>query len=153
MTSHHLAQLNVAEPAVPVDGPVFAQFIALLPEINALADRSPGFIWRLTDDDGADATSLRPFGGTTMVNMSVWRDVESLREFVYRSAHLGVTQRRRDWFRPPGRAYQVMWWIEAGRIPTLEEAGLRLAMLRDNGPTEEAFTFRVPFPAPGTLAA
>jgi hypothetical protein len=153
MTSHHLAQLNVAEPAVPVSGPEFAQFMALLPEINALADGSPGFVWRLTDESGADATSLRPFGPRTMVNMSVWESVESLREFVYRTAHLGVTQRRREWFRPPGRAYQVLWWIDAGRIPTLDEAGRRLDTLRENGPTPEAFTFRVAFPPPGTLAA
>lgn len=153
MTSYHLAQLNVAEPAVPVDGPVFAQFIALLPEINAVADASPGFVWRLTDDTGADATSLRPFGPVTMVNMSVWESVEALRDYVYRSGHLAVTQRRREWFVPPAGPYQVLWWIEAGRMPTLDEAGRRLAMLRANGPTEEAFTFRAAFPPPGTLAA
>ena len=153
MTSHHLAQLNVADPAVSVHGPDFARFVALLPEINALADRSPGFVWRLTDDSGGDATSLRPFGPQTMVNMSVWESVESLRDFVYRSAHLGVTQRRREWFVPPGRPYQVLWWIDAGRVPTLDEAGRRLAMLPENGPTPQAFTFRAAFPPPGTLAA
>jgi hypothetical protein len=124
MTSHHLAQLNLADPAVPVRGPEFAEFVALLPEINALADRSPGFVWRLTDDSGADATSLRPFGPLTMVNMSVWESLESLRDFVYRSG-----------------------------LPTLDEAGRRLAMLQDSGPTPEAFTFRTAFPPPGTLAA
>ena len=153
MTNHHLAQLNVADPAVRVDGPEFARFVAQLPEINALADRSPGFVWRLTDDAGADATSLRPFGPQTMVNMSVWESVESLRDFVYRSAHLGVTQRRREWFAPFGRPYMVLWWIDAGRLPTLAEAGHRLALLQNNGPTPDAFTFRVAFPPPGTLAA
>jgi hypothetical protein len=153
MTGHHLAQLNVADPAVPVDGPRFAEFIALLPEINALADRSPGFVWRLTDDSGADATSLRPFGPTTMVNMSVWESVDALRDFTYRTAHLRTTQRRREWFLPPGQPYLVLWWIEAGRLPTLDEAGRRLALLRQNGPTPEAFTFRSTFPPPATLAA
>jgi hypothetical protein len=127
--------------------------MALLPEINALADAAPGFVWRLTDDSGADATSLRPFGPRTMVNLSVWESVESLRDFVYRSPHLGVTQRRREWFVPLGRPYHVLWWIDAGRLPTLDEAGRRLALLEHSGPTPEAFTFRAAFPPPGTLAA
>jgi hypothetical protein len=149
MTSHHLAQLNIADLAAPIDSPQLAGFVALLPEINELAERSPGYVWRLTDDTGADATSLRPFGPETIVNLTVWESVDALREFTYRSAHLAVVQRRREWFRPSGRAYQVLWWVEAGRRPTLAEAARRLATLEENGPTPEAFTFRQPFPPPG----
>jgi hypothetical protein len=153
MTIHHLAQLNIGDLVAPIDSPQLAGFVALLPEINDLAERSPGFVWRLTDDTGADATSLRPFGPETIVNMSVWESVEALRDFTYRSAHLAVVQRRRDWFRPFGRPYQVLWWIQAGQRPTVAEAGRRLARLEESGPTPEAFTFRAAFPPPGTLAA
>jgi hypothetical protein len=153
MTRYHLAELNVADLIAPLDSPQLADFVALLPEINALADRSPGFVWRLTDETGADATSLRPFGPDTIVNLSVWESVETLRDYAYRSPHLAVLQRRREWFKPYGRPYQVLWWVEAGRRPTVAEAAQRLAMLDERGPTPDAFTFRAVFPEPGTLAA
>jgi len=94
MTRYHLAELNVADLIAPLDSPQLADFVALLPEINALADRSPGFVWRLTDDTGTDATSLRPFGPDTIVNLSVWESLETLHQFVYRSAHVGVLRDR-----------------------------------------------------------
>jgi hypothetical protein len=153
MTRYHLAELNVADLIAPLDSPQLADFVALLPEINALADRSPGFVWRLTDDTGTDATSLRPFGPDTIVNLSVWESLDRLRDYAYRSAHLTVLQRRREWFKPHGRPYQVLWWLEAGRRPTVAEAAQRLAMLDERGPTPDAFTFRAVFPEPGTLAA
>jgi hypothetical protein len=153
MTRYHLAELNVADLIAPLDSPQLAGFVALLPEINALADRSPGFVWRLTDESGADATSLRPFGPDTIVNLSVWESLETLRDYAYRSAHLAVLQRRREWFKPHGRPHQVLWWAEAGRPPTVAEAARRLEMLDERGPTPDAFTFRAVFPPPGTLAA
>ena len=125
-----------------------AGFYADLDRINELADGWPGFVWRLVDDSGADATSLRPFGGDVMVNLSVWESLEALRAFTFRSGHLDVLRRRREWFRPLGDAYAVAWWVPAGHIPTVEEAGERLDLLRRKGPTPEAFTFRDPFPAP-----
>jgi hypothetical protein len=153
MTRYHLAELNVADLIAPLDSPQLADFVALLPEINALADRSPGFVWRLTDATGADATSLRPFGSDTIVNLSVWESLETLRDYAYRSAHLAVLQRRRVWFKPYGRPYQVLWWVQAGRLPTVAEAAQRLEMLEERGPAPDAFTFRAVFPPPGTLAA
>ena len=124
-----------------------AGFYAELDRINKIADEWPGFVWRLVDDSGADATSLRPFGGDIMVNLSVWESLETLREFTFRSGHLDILRRRREWFRPFGDAYAVMWWVPAGHIPTVEEAGERLDLLRREGPTARAFTFRYPFPA------
>ena len=141
MTGHHLAQLNVADPAVAVHGTTFAEFIALLPEINALADRSPGFVWRLTDAGGADSTSLRPFGPTTMVNMSVWETPDDLKNFVYRSSHLDFYLKRADWFEKLPEAHYALWWIPAGHIPTVEEAKDRLDHLRRHGATPHAFWF------------
>jgi hypothetical protein len=144
----HLAQLNIAVPVGPREDPRMAEFYAELDRINASADDWPGFVWRLVDDDGADATSLRPFGGDIMVNLSVWRDVAALREFTFRSGHLDILRRRREWFRPSGDATAVLWWVPEGHRPSVQEAGRRLDLLRSEGATAEAFTFRDPFAAP-----
>jgi heme-degrading monooxygenase HmoA len=148
MSGYHLAQLNIATPAVPVDGPVFAEFMALLPEVNALAEHSPGFVWRLTAEDSHDATSLRPYGPDIMVNMSVWESVEALREFTYRSAHLEPMRRRREWFTAPDGPYLVLWWVSAGHRPGFDEAKARLDLLIAGGPGPAAFTLRETYPAP-----
>jgi Domain of unknown function (DUF3291) len=153
----HLAQLNIARLVEPLDSPRLADFVALLPVVNAIADGTPGFVWRLVGDDGDDATQLRPFGSDTIVNMSVWESVEALREFVYRSGHLEPLRRRREWFHVADQAYAVLWWVPAGHIPTIDEAADRLATLRDKGPGPDAFTLREPYPQPageiGTFAS
>lgn len=152
MADHHLAQLNIAQLRAPIDSPELADFVALLPEINGLAERSPGYVWRLQDESG-DATALRPFEPDIIVNLTVWQSVESLRGFVYRTAHLEPMRRRRDWFVPVDRHHLVLWWIPAEILPTIAEAAERLDLLRRSGPSPEAFTLREPYPAPGMLAA
>ncbi|HZN72855.1 MAG TPA: DUF3291 domain-containing protein [Micromonosporaceae bacterium] len=148
-TTHHLAQLNVGRPVAPLDDPVMADFMAGLEPLNALADGTPGFVWRLTGDGEPDATGLRPFGPDIMVNMSVWTTVEALRGYVYRTAHLDSVRRRHEWFTHDGLdPYLVLWWIPAGTIPTLADAWERLDLLRRNGPGPDAFTLRQPYPAP-----
>nr|BFE62700.1 DUF3291 domain-containing protein [Dactylosporangium thailandense] len=144
----HLAQLNVGVPVGPRGDPRMAGFYADIDRINAVADEYPGFVWRLVDDGGADATSLRPFGGDLMVNMSVWASLEDLRQYTFRSGHLDVLRRRREWFVPLGEAHAVLWWVPSGHRPGLTEARERLELLRRSGPTPEAFTFRDIFPAP-----
>jgi hypothetical protein len=144
-----------------------AGFVSRLKELNDLADRSPGFVWRLVDDAGEDATGLRlpgpgpgPADGSggpgspgepaPMVNMSVWETLESLRDYVYRSGHLDALRLRREWFHHGGLgAYQVLWWVPAGHRPSLPEAAERLARLAADGPGPDAFTFRQPYPSPG----
>lgn len=147
MTGYHLAQLNIARLRAPLDSPELAGFVSRLSEINALAERSPGYVWRLQDESG-DATALRPFEPDVIVNLTVWESVESLREFTYRSGHLEPMRRRRDWFVAPGGPHLVLWWIPAGTVPTVAEAGDRLARLTRHGPSRDAFTFRAPHPAP-----
>jgi hypothetical protein len=124
-----------------------ADFVGNLDRINALAERSAGFIWRLQSDDG-NATSIRPLGEDVLVNMSVWRDVQSLSEFVYRSDHAGIMRRRRDWFERMREAFVVLWWVPRGHRPTLEEALVKLERLRTQGPTAEAFSFRQAYGPP-----
>jgi Domain of unknown function (DUF3291) len=143
-----LAQLNIGTTVAPLDSETLAGFVAALEPINALADGAPGFIWRLQDDAG-DATSFRAFGDDNLlVNMSVWASIEALGDFVYRSAHVEVMRRRREWFERLEAAFTVLWWVPAGHVPTLTEAEERLLSLRQNGSTPLAFTFREPFPAP-----
>jgi hypothetical protein len=152
-SSYELAQLNIGIVKGPMDSPVMAEFAANLDRVNALADRSPGFVWRLQTDEG-NATAIRPFPDESLlVNMSVWRDLESLSEFVYRSAHAEILRRRREWFERMSEAYLVLWWAPAGHRPTIEEAIAKLERLRAEGPTPEAFTFRRAFPAPDAVPA
>ncbi|HTV51925.1 MAG TPA: DUF3291 domain-containing protein, partial [Steroidobacteraceae bacterium] len=120
-----------------------------LDEVNALAERSPGFVWRLQSASG-NATDIQVSSDPRfLVNMSVWQSVEALFDFVYRTAHTRFMSRRREWFEKPVQAYQVLWWIPAGHTPSVAEALARLEQLRQHGPTHEAFTFKQPFPPPG----
>ena len=147
-TRFELAQVNIGRLLAPVDSPVIADFMAALDPINALADTSPGFIWRLQTTEG-NATSLHSFDDELIIsNMSVWASIEALRAFTYTSAHTGVMRRRREWFEAYETAYMALWWVPAGHRPTIEEAKERLAALDRDGPTPYAFTFRTSFSAP-----
>lgn len=146
----HLAQINLAHLRAPLEDPEMVGFVERLAPINALADGSPGFIWRLIEEDGTDATGLRPFGKDLIVNFSVWRDLDSLWDFTYRTAHLELLRRRREWFHRFASVSVALWWIPAGTVPTLEEAGKRVELLRADGPGPEAFTFRERFDPSGT---
>ena len=148
MSAYELAQLNIGTIKAPMDSPVMAGFASNLDRINALAEATPGFVWRLQTDEG-DATSIRPFDNENMlVNMSVWRDLESLNQYVYNSAHVELMRRRREWFERMNEAFLVLWWVPSGHRPSVAEAILRLELLRAKGPTPEAFTFRNAFPPP-----
>ena len=145
--SLHLAQINIARMQAPLDDPLMAHFVAQLDSINALAERSPGFVWRLQDEAG-DATSIRVYDDDRiLVNMSVWETREDLRDYVYRSSHLDVLRDRKRWFEPLDGPYLALWWIPAGHVPTPEEGKQRLDHLRRHGPTPEAFTFKHLFSA------
>lgn len=152
MPLYHLAQLNIARLLAPVDSPLLADFVARLDEINALADASPGFIWRFQTEDG-DAIALRPYDDDqVIINYSVWESPEALRDYVYSGGHAEVMKRRREWFSRMSQPYMVLWWVPAGHRPTMVEAAERLELLRRDGPTRDAFTFRQIFPPPGITA-
>lgn len=147
MSRYDLAQLNVANVKYPLESPEMADFVDNLDRINALADRSPGFVWRLQTEEG-DATAVDFMGPDMLVNMSVWEDVESLHNYVYRTAHAEIMSRRKEWFERMTESYTVLWWIPEGTVPTPQEARRKLAQLRENGPTPGAFTFKKTFPPP-----
>ncbi|GAB3206713.1 DUF3291 domain-containing protein [Marinactinospora thermotolerans] len=148
MSDHHLAQLNIGLLRAPLDSPAMAGFVALLDPINALADTSPGFVWRLRGEGADDATGVRVFGEEILVNLSVWETYEALWNFTYRSDHLEAVRRRREWFTRMREAFLVLWWVPAGHVPDVEEARDRLALFRERGASPAAFSFRDPMPAP-----
>jgi uncharacterized protein DUF3291 len=148
MARFHLAQVNIGRVRAPLDDPIMDGFRTQLDPINALADRTPGFVWRLQTEDG-NAMAIRPFDDDRMaINMSVWESLEALQQFVYKSAHVAPLRDRKQWFEPIDGPILVLWWIPAGHLPTVEEAKARLQQLKERGPTPAAFTFRSAFPAP-----
>jgi Domain of unknown function (DUF3291) len=149
MNARHIAQLNVGRTLAPPDSPQIADFMAALDAVNALADTSPGFVWRLKSDSGNATDILVSSDPNFLVNMSVWDSIEALFDFVYRTAHTAVMARRREWFEKPSQAFLVLWWIPAGHVPSTEEALARLEHLRREGPSAHAFTFKQRYPHPG----
>ena len=148
----HLAQVNVARLREPLDRPSMRGFVEGLEPINALADGSPGFVWRL-QTDGGDATALRVFDDQMMiVNVSVWESAEHLRAFVFGTDHAEYLRRRGAWFERLAEASTALWWLEAGTLPTVADAIGRLELVQTHGPTPEAFTLGDPFPPPASLS-
>lgn len=147
--SYHIAQANFARMVAPIDDPTMAEFVDLLDPINAIADGSPGFVWRLKPEDGT--VGIFAFEDPRVLfNMSVWEDVDSLEAFTYRSRHIGLIRDRTKWFHPPDRATAALWWVSAGTEPTAAEGRAKLEHLWEHGPTPEAFTFAEHFPHPSS---
>jgi hypothetical protein len=142
-----LAQVNIARMLAPLDSPQMEDFVAMLDEVNALAEASPGFVWRFQGDEG-NATYLRPYDDDRVLfNMSVWASIEALRAYAYGGAHAAVMRRRREWFSRLERPNVALWWVRAGSLPDVAEALARLAYLEAHGPSVYAFTFRSSFAA------
>jgi len=146
--NYQLAQVNIAKFRAPIEDPVNHDFMNSLDRVNAMAETQPGFIWRFTGE-GNDALDVQAFDDFDIaINMSVWVDVQSLVNFVYRNKdHKEIMQRRKEWFEKIDW-YMVMWWVEEDRMPTIEEAKIRLDLLRLSGPSYSAFTFKTPYAAP-----
>jgi hypothetical protein len=152
-TNVHLAQVNIARMKAPLESPVMAGFVARLEEINAVADGSPGFVWRLQTEKG-DATYLRPYEDERiLINLSVWESLEHLRDYVYGSSHKELLRQRQSWFEKFEGVYLALWWVPKGHTPSVDEAKKRLAHLAEHGPTPYAFTFRAVFPPDHALIA
>ena len=140
-----LAQVNIAKMKDTIDSPVMKGFVDALDEINALAESSPGFIWRLKGDE-ENATAIRVFEDDYLIiNMSVWQDRDSLFDFVYKSDHLNVYLRKKEWFHAMPEMHMALWYVPEGHYPSPEEGRAKLEYLRAHGETPEAFSFKSKF--------
>lgn len=145
---YQLAELNIARMLAPSDDPIMAEFMDNLAKINALAEQSPGFVWRFIES-GGNATEVRPYDDPhIIINISVWESVDALYNYTYYSGHTDFFRRRADWFHKLDTPIMALWWVPAGHQPTVEEAKARLDHLTQHGPTPTAFTFKQRFPAP-----
>jgi hypothetical protein len=140
-----LAQINIARMRAPLDDPTMVGFVSRLDAINALAEASPGFVWRFQGEAG-NATYLRPYDDDRIIiNMSVWESVDALRAYVYQADHAAVMRQRKDWFEKFDGPYLALWWVPFGHRPGIDEAKVRLDHLRLHGPSAWAFTVRETF--------
>ncbi|MGY4531915.1 hypothetical protein ACVW0Y_001031 [Pseudomonas sp. TE3786] len=147
-STYHLAQVNIARTKAPLDDPLMRGFVEQLDPINQLAERSPGFVWRLQTEEG-DATSIQLFDDPRIiVNLSLWVSYEALKDYVYSGDHLTVLKAKKSWMEKLDTPSLALWWLPAGQLPTPEEAQRRLQQLEKNGPSAAVFTFARPYPAP-----
>jgi hypothetical protein len=136
----HVAQLNIGRVRYPLDDPRMAGFMNALASINAIADRSPGFVWRMKDESGDGNTGTQyTADALQLYNMSVWETIETLERFVWNTAHKRVYSRKHEWFETPRQATVVFWPVAEGYVPTIEEALERLEHLRRHGSTDYAY--------------
>lgn len=149
--NYQLAQANVAYALVPTDHPQMADYIARLDEMNLLADRSPGFVWRYITDS-RDPNQREFEDPSVLFNMSVWTSVDALHHYTYATAHSEVYAARKKWFADVkavvGGHALALWWIPEGTLPSVEDAKRKLQLITDQGPTEEAFSLKKRFPPP-----
>ena len=133
----HLAELNIGKFKYPTTDPRMAEFMDNLDRVNALAERSPGFVWRLKGDNN-NATEFR-VGDDNAVNLSVWETPDALENYVFKTVHVQFYKKRAAWFDLMEKPHMVFWWVEEGHQPTLQEAMYRLEHYQKNGATDHAF--------------
>ncbi len=149
MINYFIAEINIAKmKGVDINDPIMKEFVENLDSVNQIAEQSEGFVWRLKDENN-NATSLNPYDDERIIiNVSVWKSIETLENFMYRTFHSDFLKRRKEWFLAYGTAHTAMWWIPEGHIPTMQEAVDKLDLLQKNGPSPSAFDFRNKFPSP-----
>ncbi len=133
----HLAELNIGKFKYPTSDPRMAEFMDNLDRVNALAERSPGFVWRLKGDNN-NATDFR-VGDDMAVNLSVWEDAKSLENYVFKTVHVQFYKKREAWFGLMEKPHMVFWWVTEGHQPTLDEAWAKLQDYEKNGASDAAF--------------
>lgn len=149
MKKYQLAQINVAKmKGVNIDDPVMKEFVDNLEKVNALADKSEGFVWRLKDEED-NATSFNPYDDEQMIiNISVWENIESLENYVYRTFHTDFIRRKKEWFEKYGKTHLALWWIPENEFPSVQDAVIKLDELDEHGPSPSVFNFRNKFAPP-----
>jgi hypothetical protein len=151
-SAYQLAQINIARTrGVNINDPIMQEFVDNLEKINNLAESSKGFVWRLKDEHN-NATHINPYNDEqVIINVSVWESIEDLEHFVYKTMHTDFLRRRKEWFQTFGKAYSAMWWIEAGKYPSIQDATDKLDYLQKNGASPLVFDYKNKFPRPSVL--
>ena len=140
--TRHLAELNIDRLLAPTDDPRVPEFMNALDLINGMGKRMPGFVWMMegSGEPGTGNTETKIGGDPQFVsNLTVWESVETLENFVWNTVHRQFYERREEWFEVMDKMHFVMWWIEPGHEPTLDEALERRDLLNRIGDSEEAF--------------
>jgi hypothetical protein len=140
--TRHIAQLNIGRLIAPTDDARVAEFMAALDRVNGIGKRSPGFVWMMegSGEPGRGNTETCIAGDPQLVsNLTVWTDVASLEAFVWNTVHRQFYARRAEWFQVLGAQHFVMWWVDAGQLPTLEEGLARLEHMKTHGASDHAF--------------
>jgi hypothetical protein len=149
MKKYQIAEINIAKmKGVDINDPIMKEFVDNLDYVNEIAENSEGFVWRLKDENN-NATSLNPYNDERIIiNVSVWENIETLENFMYRTFHSDFLKKRKEWFLAFGTAHTAIWWIPKGHIPSIHEALEKLDFLQKNGASSSSFDFRNKFPAP-----
>ena len=146
MKRFQIAEVNIGRVRASLEDESMQGFVARLDEINALAEASPGFVWRLKSDVGP-SSYLRPYDDERiLVNMSVWESVEALKDYTYRTVHAELLRDRKNWFEKFEGVFLALWWVPEGHMPSVDEAKKRLEHLEAHGPSQFAFTFKTVMP-------
>lgn len=144
MSMRNVAHFNYGVMRAPYDDPSMAAFADGLDQVNAVAERSDGFVWRFDGSEAEAAAALgRPLPGhpLTICSFSVWRSVEDFDFFIHKTLHGRFLRRREDWF-VSGPSEMVLWHVEAGHEPDISEALDRLDQVRAEGPGDVVFTLQ-----------
>lgn len=147
----YIAEFNISRLKAPLDSPLMKEFVDFLAPVNRFAEESPGYVWRLAAPDGQASSYLPPAYEDEMIvtNLTVWQDLDSLRDFVYQTVHAYFLRSRKKWFEQMAENKVVLWWIEKDHIPSVDEGKGKLKCLEEMGPTPEAFTFQKAFDSTG----
>ncbi|MEL6451078.1 MAG: DUF3291 domain-containing protein [Pseudomonadota bacterium] len=140
----HLAEFNIGTLKYDWEDPRVADFRDNLDRVYDIARRSPGYIWHMENEDmeAAQLEAGGPLGANprTASTLSVWRDVDSFRQFVFHTVHKQFYDRKAEWYDAAAQGTRlVMWWVAPGHIPTVTEAVARLRHLDQHGPSDHAF--------------
>jgi len=149
MSEYQIAEINIAKMnGVNINDPIMKEFVDNLDKVNAVAENSEGFVWRLKDESN-NSTNLNPYNDEqVIINISVWENIETLENFIYKTFHTDFLKRRKEWFKTFGKAYTAMWWMPKGQFPTIQEAVDKLDYLQKNGSSNIVFDFKNKFPQP-----
>ncbi len=143
-TDHHIAEFNYGRMRWPLDDARMQEFADDLERVYGLAAAADGFAWRIGDEDMAEGLARHGYDALTSATVSVWRDVDSLKAFTYKGAHGHYLDRTLEWFEVIDPPQVVIWPVEQGHQPSVDEALERLVDLKENGPSERAFGLGAP---------